>query len=63
MKSNKMFRIVQSLSIFLSFFLAFYIGFEIIGMKHNVINYIILGIISGCLVQLCTKIFKNQHKS
>ncbi len=63
MKSNKMFRIIHLLSIFLSFFLIFYIGFEIVELKHNIISYIILGIISGCLVQLCTKIFNNQNKS
>lgn len=63
MKNNKMVRIIHSLSIFLSFFLIYYIGFEIIGLKHNIISYIILGIISGCLVQLSTKIFKEENKS
>lgn len=62
MKSNKMFRIINLLSIFLSFFLTFYIGFEIIKLRHNIISYIILVIISGCLVQLCAKIFKDKNK-
>ena len=63
MKSNKMFRIIYSLTIFLVFVLTFYTGFEIIKLKHNIINYIILVIISGCLLQLCTKIFKKENKS
>ncbi|WP_459477580.1 hypothetical protein [Clostridium saccharoperbutylacetonicum] len=62
MKSNKVVRIIHALILFISFFLIYYIGFEIIGLKHNIINYIILGIISGCLVQLFTKIFKKENK-
>ncbi|MFT8351440.1 hypothetical protein [Clostridium saccharoperbutylacetonicum] len=62
MKNNKVVRIIHSLILFISFFLIYYIGFEIIGLKHNIINYIILGIISGCLVQLFTKIFKKENK-
>ncbi len=62
MKSNKMFRIIYSLTIFMLFFLTFYIGFEIIKLKHNIISYIILVIISGCLLQLCVKIFSRRNK-
>lgn len=62
MKGNKMFRIIYSLTILVLFFFIFYTGFEIIKLKHNIISYIILAIISGCLLQICVKIFSGRNK-
>ncbi|QCH29079.1 hypothetical protein EZN00_02704 [Clostridium tyrobutyricum] len=63
MKSNKLFQMINFLIIFLVFFLTFFIGFEIIKLKNNIINYIILGAISSCLVQLYIKIVIKQNNS
>ncbi|MHC6179105.1 hypothetical protein ACYUJ6_04520 [Clostridium sp. JNZ X4-2] len=51
MKRNKMLAILNFVIIFLTFF----VGFQIIGLKNSSITYIILAIISGCLIYLCPK--------
>lgn len=55
MKKNKLFALINFLIIFLTFF----IGFEVIKLKSNLINYIILGIVDGCLLYLYPKLFYN----
>lgn len=61
MKSNKLFEMINFIIIFLIFVSIFFIGFEIIKLKNNIINYIILGVIGSCLVQLYIKIFTKQN--
>lgn len=57
MKKNKLFILINFLSIVLTFF----IGFEVIKLKSNLINYSILAIINGCLMYLCQKLFDSKN--
>ncbi|MBU3093839.1 hypothetical protein KPL35_17545 [Clostridium sp. CF011] len=57
MKKNKLFALINFLSIVITFF----IGFEVIKLKNNLINYIILAIINGCLMYLCQKLLDNKN--
>ena len=57
MKKNKLFALLNFLIIYLTFF----IGFEVIKLKTSQINYIILGIVSGCLLYLYPKLFDNKN--
>ena len=57
MKKNKLFALLNFLIIFLTFF----IGFEVIKLKSNIINYIILAIVNGCLLYLYPKLFDNKN--
>ncbi|MGH4122246.1 MAG: hypothetical protein ACREV6_15615 [Clostridium sp.] len=57
MKKNKLFALINFLSIVLTFF----IGFEVIKLKNNLINYFILAIINACLMYLCQKLLDNKN--
>lgn len=56
MKKNRLFALLNFLIIFLTFF----IGFEVMKLKNNQINYIILAIVNGCLLYLYPKLFDNK---
>jgi len=57
MKKNKLFALLNFLIIFLMFF----IGFEVIKLKSNLINYIIIAILNGWLLYLYPKLFDNKN--
>ena len=57
MKKNRLFALLNFLIIFLTFF----IGFEVMKLKNNLINYIILAIVNGCLLYLYPKLFDNKN--
>ncbi|AJE13464.1 hypothetical protein EXQ31_13495 [Clostridium botulinum] len=56
MKESKLFALINFIIIFLTFF----IGFEVVKLKSNTINYILISIINGVLLYLYPKLFDKK---
>ncbi|MBY6773676.1 hypothetical protein FDC64_11345 [Clostridium botulinum] len=59
MKESKLFALINFIIIFLTFF----IGFEVVKLKSNTINYILISIINGVLLYLYPKLFDKKTNS
>jgi hypothetical protein len=56
-EKNKLFALISFLIIFSTFF----IGFEVIKLRSNLINCIMLAIIIGCLLYLYPELFDSKN--
>lgn len=59
MKESKLFALINFIIIFLTFFM----GFEVVKLKSNTINYILISIVNGVLLYLYPKLFDKKTNS